>query len=119
LGAAEIIAVDYDEWSIENAAENLQVNKAEFCKLLLQDNISGLVDADILLANINRHILLAHMEAMKAAVNPGGIWLLSGLLEEDEPIVSARAAEVGMIWKETTKRNGWISLVFEAKSSKC
>jgi ribosomal protein L11 methyltransferase len=112
LGATEVIAVDYDEWSIENAAENLQVNKAEHCKLLLQDNISGLENADILLANINRHILLAHMEAMKAAVKQEGIWLLSGLLVEDEQIIREKASEVGMSWKETSNRNGWISLIF-------
>lgn len=119
LGATEIIAVDNDEWSIENAGENLQVNKVEFCKLLLQDDISGLADTDILLANINRHILLDHMEAMKAVVKAEGIWLLSGLLEEDEQIIREKATKVGMNWKDTSKRNGWISLFFEAKSGNC
>jgi len=87
LGANEVIAIDNDEWSIENAAENLEVNQVGKCSLKLEDNISKQSGADILLANINRHILLEHLIDMKTVLNVGGTWLLSGLLDAYEPII--------------------------------
>jgi ribosomal protein L11 methyltransferase len=116
LGAKEVIAVDNDEWSIENAAENLTVNEAHHCTLLLKNSISLGESVDILLANINRHVILEHIGAMKGVLKDGGIWLLSGLLEADETIIREKAEEVSMVWKKTSRRNGWISLVFVSKS---
>jgi len=112
LGAKKVVGIDNDPWCIENATENLEVNRVNHCSLLLANNIATQKNADILLANINRHILLENMSEMKGVLNPGGIWLLSGLLDEDEAIMRQKANEYGMVWKETIKRNGWISLIF-------
>ncbi|HSC52710.1 MAG TPA: 50S ribosomal protein L11 methyltransferase [Phnomibacter sp.] len=112
LGATEVIGVDIDEWSIENAKENLEVNGTTHCSIFLADNIADYNGADILLANINRHILIEHMQSMKAVIQEQGTWLLSGLLDEDENLIIEKAAEVGMQWKQTNRRNGWISLIF-------
>jgi ribosomal protein L11 methyltransferase len=119
LGAKSVIGIDNDPWCIENASENFEVNRVQKCALLLEKNLEAIEYAEILLANINRHIIIENMSAMKAVLSPGGIWLLSGLLEEDETIIRQKAAENGMIWKETTKRNGWISLVFILKGALC
>lgn len=114
LGAADILAIDIDEWSIENAAENVAVNGATHIRLLLADAIpEDEKGYDVLLANINRHIIEAHCQAMADALAPGGWCLLSGLLAEDEAAVTEKAVSAGLNPKETRERMGWISVLLK------
>lgn len=84
MGAEDILALDCDEWSIENAAENFEKNQITNIKLLLEDVFPSNVKADIILANINRNIIEENLPAIINALEPGGIVLISGILEEDE-----------------------------------
>ncbi|MBK6935572.1 MAG: 50S ribosomal protein L11 methyltransferase [Chitinophagaceae bacterium] len=65
---------------------------------------------DIILANINKNVILENMNALAEGLTPGGILLLSGLLEADEADVSAKAKEMGFKYVEKNNRNGWIIL---------
>lgn len=114
LGAPDILAIDIDEWSIDNAAENAAVNQATRIRLLLANAIPAQeADFDLLLANINRHIIEANMDAMYRATAAGGYCLLSGLLAEDEGVVTGKAMAAGFTPQETRERKGWISVLLK------
>lgn len=114
LGAADVMAIDNDEWSVNNAQENVAINGVDNVTVGDAD-ISILEDGvyDILLANINRHILLAYMSKMYALVKVGGVLLMSGLLVDDEAIITNAANEAGFSNAQVTNRNGWISILVQ------
>ncbi|MFP5041911.1 50S ribosomal protein L11 methyltransferase [Parasediminibacterium sp. JCM 36343] len=116
LGANNILAVDYDDWCIENATENVLANNCSAITILKADNANLGRAFDIVLANINKNIILDNMEALaKSAVRNGKI-LLSGLLETDEADILAAAALQGWSHLQTVKKNNWIAMQFTAKS---
>ncbi|MCR5588864.1 MAG: 50S ribosomal protein L11 methyltransferase [Bacteroidales bacterium] len=111
-GAAYVEGIDIDEWVFSNARENAASNNAEITLRLGDANaIQG--PFDVILANINRNILLADMEHYSAALNPGGTLLLSGFYEADEGVLIAKANELGLIFKDKKNRDGWSSLRLE------
>lgn len=108
-GAAYVEGIDIDEWAFSNARENAASNNAEITLRLGDANaIQGTFD--VILANINRNILLADMDKYAAALNPGGTLLLSGFYEADEGALIAKANELGMVLKDKKNRDGWSSL---------
>lgn len=114
LGATEVLGIDNDQWSYDNAIENLQRNSTNHTTISLEpiDSLQG-ITYDIILANINRHILLEYMGQMHQLLKPGGKILMSGLLQEDEPIIRDAAAVAGFVYKKTETLNNWIVLLFE------
>lgn len=112
LGAQSVHAIDNDDWSIENAKENVANNSAVSIALYLNDSLPAHEQFDIILANINKHVILAHAVAMYHAVKPGGYWLLSGLLQSDEADICEIAQQLGLAYVATSYREGWISLQF-------
>lgn len=113
LGAKEIMAIDTDEWSYENTLENVQSNKVHkiYVKKGSLEVVAG-EQYDIILANINRHILLAYMSDMQQALNPGGQVLMSGILPEDEELVTQEAEKVGLKKQSMTASDKWICIRF-------
>ena len=108
-GAAYVEGIDIDEWAFANARENAAANGVEFTfKLGGAEAIEGRFD--IILANINRNILLADMERYAAVLNAGGSLLLSGFYEADEGALIAKANDLGLIFKDKKNRDGWSSL---------
>ena len=108
-GAAYVEGIDIDEWAFSNARENAASNGVELTfKLGGATAIQG--SFDVILANINRNILLADMERYAAALNPGGTLLLSGFYEADEGALIAKANSLGLIFKDKKNRDGWSSL---------
>ena len=108
-GAAYVEGIDIDEWAFSNARENAASNNAEITLRLGDANaIQG--QFDVILANINRNILLADMGRYAAALNPGGTLLLSGFYEADEGVLIAKANSLGLIFKDKKNRDGWSSL---------
>ncbi len=108
-GAAYVEGIDIDEWAFSNARENAASNGVELTfKLGCATAIQG--SFDVILANINRNILLADMDRYAATLNPGGTLLLSGFYEADEGALIARANELGMMFKDKKNRDGWSSL---------
>jgi ribosomal protein L11 methyltransferase len=113
LGAEHITAIDIDEWSVENAHENIARNNCiniSVHKGSLEDIAS--TRYDIILANINRHILLEQMQRLFEQLRDGGTILMSGLLTEDERIICDAATAAGFHYVQTEQLSNWIAIVF-------
>ena len=108
-GAATVDAVDIDEWAEANCRENAAANGlAERIAPMLGDvsRIAGR-KYDFIAANINRNILTMDMPAYAEALDTGGDLLMSGFLEEDVPVIEARARACGLEPVEVRRRDGW------------
>lgn len=116
LGASAVLAVDNDDWCIENASENILVNGCKIIEIQKIDEVQTGQRFDIVIANINRNILLGNMTAMSAALAPGGVLLLSGLLQEDETDIKEAAVGANLALLKTVQKNGWIAMRFCKKS---
>ncbi len=110
LGAVDILAVDNDDWCIENASENIVVNNTQSIEIHKVDNAKLNKKFNIIIANINKNIILDNLAFLAEAIVPGGVVLLSGLLVEDEPEIESACAALGWKHQETRTRNNWIAL---------
>jgi ribosomal protein L11 methyltransferase len=111
LGAAEVVAIDVDEWSVSNAEENVRENACKKIKIIHSTGIpSG--PFDVILANINRNVILQYMNELKDVVGSGGTLLVSGLLRTDEDQVRDSAAKNGFKLSNRLEKDNWICLVF-------
>ncbi len=109
LGAEKVTAIDCDEWSIENAAENFKHNSCENINLIRSDRLAINERFDIILANINKHVLLENAEALKNAQSPSGTLVISGVLLQDK----ADMTEVFGIPVSVKEKNNWLCLAFK------
>ncbi|MCF6360622.1 MAG: 50S ribosomal protein L11 methyltransferase [Cyclobacteriaceae bacterium] len=107
-GASSVFAYDIDEWCVENTTENAEVNgvEIEVLKASIEDlDLSN--GYDIVLANINKNILLSQMSYYKKALNKGGSLLLSGFYEADLEDIKRSATENGLVIQHHIVRNNW------------
>ena len=108
-GASYVEGIDIDEWAFANARENAASNNVEIAlKLGGAPAIDGTFD--VILANINRNILLADMGHYVNALAQGGSLLLSGFYQADEEALVARASEFGLALKSKKTRDSWSAL---------
>lgn len=114
-GASYVEGVDVDEWAYRNAQENAAANGVELT-LRLGDAATLHGAFDMVIANINRNILLADMERYAAVLNPGGTLLLSGFYQADEGVLIARANELGLTFTDKKTRDSWSSLQLRVMS---
>ncbi len=114
MGAPRVIAIDNDEWSYNNALENCENNKTQhiIVRQATADDLDDTPQFDIILANINRHILLAYMQKMYILANENATLLLSGILVEDIAIIKQSATENGFVYMEEMINNNWICMRF-------
>ena len=105
LGASEVVAVDIDEKSVENAKENAALNNEEI-EVLLGDTVPE-GTYDLILANIHRNILLANMTAYATHLNENGELWLSGFYEFDVPILQAAAEQEGITLIDVLANGEW------------
>lgn len=114
-GATAAVGYDIDEWSVNNAMHNADINGVADRMEVLQGNVSVLshVDGvfDIVMANINRNILLADMEQFHSVMVRGGLLMLSGFYEEDTPLLLTEAERLGMHQIAIKSENGWCSII--------
>jgi ribosomal protein L11 methyltransferase len=110
MGATEITGVDNDNWSIVNAEENIAANQCTHIRILQKEEADLGQTFDIILANINKHILLANMPVLAKQLVLGGTLSLSGLLEEDEEDITRCIESQGLTKIETVKRARWICI---------
>ena len=114
LGAATVHGIDNDEWSYENAQENAAVNQCSNVTFSCGSLEAAAGNAyDVILANINRHILLAHLHGLYRSLKKGGRLLMSGVLESDAGELRAAAAAAGFDYRCQAARNGWLVMAFE------
>ncbi len=116
-GAEYVEGVDIDEWAFNNARENAASNGVEIA-LKLGDASSLQGCFDVVIANINRNILLNDMGRYAAVLNAGGTLLLSGFYEADEAALVTRAGELGMTLKGKKNRDGWSALCLKLNQNK-
>ena len=95
-GAVSVVAIDNDDWSVENAAENIGVNQASKIVLEKADSLEKFGTFNVILANINKHVLLANMGALKQHLTKGGVIIMSGLLAGDRSDILTSANSHGI-----------------------
>jgi ribosomal protein L11 methyltransferase len=117
MGAAAVDAVDIDEWAYRNSVENIEANGVQGVVHPIQGDASAIVGKsyDIVLANINRNILLADMPRYVAALGSKGELIMSGILERDIETISAKAVSLGMWPAGQRLREGWAVVAFRFK----
>ena len=116
LGAGMVLGYDIDEWSAENAQHNATLNGVENLRVLLGDaSVLGDVSErfDLVIANINRNILLADMSAFRAHMAEGGSLILSGFYEADVPMLEKAAAEQGLTLCDVATDEDWACALFQ------
>lgn len=120
-GAAYVEAIDNDEWAYRNALENLENNNCRNIKALLGDAALLTPDKrfDVVVANINRNILLRDLHCYTAVLAPGGTLLLSGFYEHDIPAIRAKAEASGLAFDHYESRQDWVAVKFGFRSSEC
>jgi ribosomal protein L11 methyltransferase len=116
LGAKEVEAFDIDAWSVENGNENVAINQ---CKnIRIQQGTISEVDLagkfDIILANINKNVLLQELHTYSTYLNPGGILLLSGFLSLDIVDLLEEAARHNLKEIHRDERETWASLLLKS-----
>lgn len=112
-GAMPVAAIDNDEWAYNNALENVQSNNFADIEVLLGDSL--LLEGkkfDIILANINRNILLNDIPVYCNSLNAGGKLFVSGFYSEDLPLIEAKANECGLNIMSSRIDNNWTAACF-------
>ena len=112
LGSEKIQAIDVDDWSIENAWENINRNGCSKINVELSSQLPA-QQFDIILANINRNVILQYLPGLKEILNnEQGELLLSGLLVSDKEDIMKACMNQGLKLIKELERNNWISLLF-------
>ncbi|ANI89197.1 hypothetical protein A9P82_07770 [Arachidicoccus ginsenosidimutans] len=113
LGAQNIFAVDNDDWSVENAIENVNNNAGKNIVVEKAFDASAKNEQyDIVLANINKNVILVNAQTLNDVLSNNGYLLLSGLLKEDEMDIISIFSAFGLQHLNTQQRAQWISLLW-------
>jgi len=112
-GAKSIDAIDNDNWCYVNSLENVERNN---CKKIsvFEGDASLLINKnfDVIIANINRNILIKDMQYYTKCLVENGVLLLSGFYKEDIPIIDNEVAKYGLKLSNTIERNNWVALKY-------
>ena len=112
LGAEKTVAIDNDEWAYRNAFTNMELNGISDLEIILGDALSIKGEFDVVLANINRNILLRDMHYYVAAMKPDAHIFFSGFYTEDLPNIRAEAERLGLRYHRHLSRNNWVAAEF-------
>ncbi|OQB29036.1 MAG: Ribosomal protein L11 methyltransferase [Bacteroidetes bacterium ADurb.Bin174] len=107
-GANSIIAIDIDSWCVENSIENIQKNNVSHIQVKQGD--AGLLKGnhfDVILANINRNILLQDIQQYAESLNSNGVLLMSGFYVEDIPALEKEASKFDLSTQSFQEKNNW------------
>jgi len=114
LGAKEVVAVEIEDWTVENARENAALNETPVeVRLGDVNQIQNDQPYDIILANINRNVLLADIPIYTTHLRPGGTLIISGFYFEDLEAIRSMAENSGLVYKSRREKNNWLSVVME------
>ncbi|KIO47064.1 50S ribosomal protein L11 methyltransferase [Sanguibacteroides justesenii] len=113
-GASEVTGIDIDEWAYNNAVENLKTNRISNVRIKIGD--ANLLQAqqnyDIILANINRNILLNDMHRYTSVLNENGYLIMSGFYLQDLPKIQEEAENLGLRFKSHNVKENWAVVIF-------
>lgn len=116
LGASEVVGYDIDEWSSENAIHNAELNGVGNMKVMLGDaSVLKSVEGkfDVVLANINRNILLADMPAFVSVMADDSLLILSGFYASDVDLLMEKASSLGLSKIDSKSDSEWTCLVLK------
>lgn len=116
LGASEVVGYDIDEWSSENAIHNAELNGVDNMKVMLGDaSVLKSVEGkfDVVLANINRNILLADMPAFVSVMADESLLILSGFYASDVDLLIEKASNLGLSKIDSKSDSEWTCLVLK------
>lgn len=115
-GAKQITAIDVDSWCIQNAKENIALNNLNDIEVILGDakQLNKYANSfNLVLANINRNILLQDMKSYLPTLQPNGHLLISGFYEEDAPLLRKEAKKLGLTQISSKVKNRWMMMQFQ------
>lgn len=112
-GAKPIDAIDIDNWCYLNSVENADRNNCKHISVY-EGDVALLTDKkyDVIIANINRNILLSDMQAYTNCLSKSGVLLLSGFYKEDIPLIDKEVSKHNLHLKKTLERNNWVALKY-------
>ena len=116
LGAGSVVAYDIDEWSTDNTRHNAVINGVD-SRLQARCGDATLLDTldqrfDLVLANINRNILLQDMPRFVSVMAPGATVILSGFYESDCALLESKAQQLGLSLQSTKTDGDWACMLF-------
>ncbi|MDO9595794.1 MAG: 50S ribosomal protein L11 methyltransferase [Lutibacter sp.] len=112
-GAKPIDAIDIDNWCYQNSLENVERNHCKHIAVY-EGDASLLKDKkyEVIIANINRNILLNDMHIYASCLSENGVILLSGFYKEDIPVIDAEVSKYGLKLDKQIERNNWVALKY-------
>ena len=116
-GATPCTAIDIDEWCVRNSIENIELNKVTDIDVELGDagTLQGKGPFDVVIANINRNILLNDMKQYVACMHPGSELYMSGFYIDDIPVIREEAERNGLNFIHHQEKNRWAAIKFILK----
>ena len=112
LGSARTVAIDNDEWAYRNAFTNCELNGVSDIEIVLGDALAIQGQFDVVLANINRNILLRDMHYYEEAMRPKAHIFFSGFYTEDLESIKSEAERLGLHYCRHLSRNNWVAAEF-------
>lgn len=117
MGADKILGLDTDSWAYENALENIRMNDCKNVSIIQSgiEYLDEISSFDIILANINRHIILQDTGRYAALLKEGGLLICSGFFESDRDLIINEALKYFLVYLSGRMMDKWAVLVFEKK----
>jgi ribosomal protein L11 methyltransferase len=114
-GAKEVIGIDIDQWCVDNSVENCTLNNVQ--NMSIQQgtaaSLATMGNFDLILANINRNILLEDLPIYYNCLKPGGLLILSGFYDIDKPVIDACATKHLLTSVSVKENNQWTAVAYE------
>ena len=112
-GAKPIDAIDIDNWCYQNSLENVERNNCKHIAVYEGDaSLLKNKKYEVIIANINRNILLNDMHIYASCLSENGVILLSGFYKEDIPVIDAEVSKYGLKLDKQIERNNWVALKY-------
>ncbi len=111
-GADPVTAIDIDDWCVNNSSDNIALNNINNITVELGDAslLKGRKPFDVVIANINRNILLNDMETYAGCMHPGSEIIMSGFYIQDIPVIREKAESLGMEYLHSREKNKWVAV---------
>lgn len=113
LNATKIVAIDHEEWAYRNALENIERNNCVHVQVIKGDDSFTFGEKfDVILANINSHVILENISKWQQLLSKSGILIVSGILASDEGDVVKQAHKHQLDVRNILNNNGWLAISF-------
>lgn len=113
LGASKVLAIDYDEWSINNTIENIEANNCKRVSVKKRSDLEGLSPVDIIIANINLNTLKEASQSISSLLKTGSLLLISGFLCKDEKEMENLFTTKQFVKKTVSTKDEWLAILFQ------